>query len=98
MKKTEKRQAGDLKNIPGVGVDMERHLQNIGIYCIADLVGKDPEELYELDCLKKSFREDRCVLYVYRCAVYFAEHEQPDPEKLKWWYWKDKAYPEKDSE
>ncbi len=84
----------DLKRIPGVGVNMEQHLQNIGIRCVADLVGKNPEELYHLDCLKKGFQEDRCVLYVFRCAVYFAEHEQHEPEKLRWWYWKDKEYPE----
>lgn len=74
---------------------MSEQLQNIGIHCIADLRGKDPEELYRLDCMKKGFRDDRCVLYVFRCAVYFAEHEQHEPEKLKWWYWKDKDYPER---
>lgn len=82
----------DLKKIPGIGADMERHLQNIGIRCIADLIGKDPEDLYAMNCLKKGFQDDRCVLYVFRCAVYFAEHKQHDPEKLKWWYWKDKVY------
>ena len=86
----------DLKKIPGVGANMEQHLHNIGIRCIADLVGKDPEELYHLDCLKKGFQDDRFVLYVYRCAVYFAEHEEHEPEKLKWWYWKDKKYPGKE--
>lgn len=84
--------SSDLKKIPGIGANMEHHLQNIGIQCIADLVGKDPEELYTMDCLKKGFQDDRCVLYVFRCAVYFAEHKQYDPEKLKWWYWKDKVY------
>jgi hypothetical protein len=29
------------------------------------------------------------VLYVFRCAVYFAETPQPDAERLKWWHWKD---------
>ncbi len=86
---------GDLQRIPGIGENMERHLQNIGIFCIDDLKGKDPEELYRLDCLKKGFQDDRCVLYVFRCAVYYAENECRDPEKLKWWYWKDKEYPEK---
>ena len=85
----------DLKKIPGVGANMERHLQNIGIRCIADLKGKDPEELYRINCLKKGFEDDKCVLYVFRCAVYFAEHERHEPEKLKWWYWKDRDYPEK---
>ena len=88
----------DLKKIPGVGANMEQQQHNIGIRCIADLVGKDPEELYHLDCLKKGFQDDRCVLYVYRCAVYFAEHEEHEPEKLKWWYWKDKKYPGKNEQ
>lgn len=87
--------AGDLKKIPGVGKNMEQHLNNIGIHRIEDLRGKDPEELYAQDCIQKGFQEDRCVLYVYRCAVYFAEHEQHETEKLKWWYWKDREYPEK---
>ena len=86
----------DLRKIPGIGANMQKHLNNIGIRCIADLKGKDPEELYHLDCLKKGFVEDRCVLYVYRCAVYYAEHEEHDAEKLKWWYWKDRDYPEKE--
>ena len=73
----------------------EQHLKNIGIHRIEDLNGKDPEELYGQDCLKKGFQEDRCALYVYRCAVYYAEHEQHEEEKLNWWYWKEKEYPEK---
>ena len=53
------------------------------------------EELYHLDALKKGFVDDLCVLYVFRCAVYYyAEHEQHDPQKLKWWYWKNREYPE----
>lgn len=93
---SEKNLVNDLQKIPGVGVNMEQHLKNIGIFCIADLVGKNPEELYNMNCLKKGFQDDKCVLYVFRCAVYFAEHEQHEPEKLKWWYWKDKEYPEKE--
>ena len=83
-----------LKQIPGIGENMEQHLNNIGINSVADLVGKAPEELYNLDCIKKGFKDDLCVLYVFRCAVYYAEHTNHDPEKLKWWYWKDKEYPE----
>ena len=33
---------------------------------------------------------DRCVLYVFRCAVYFASESEHDPELLKWWNWKDR--------
>ena len=53
----------NLKKIPGIGDNMEKHLQNIGIHCIADLRGKDPEVLYEMDCLHKGFRDDRRSFY-----------------------------------
>lgn len=79
----------DLQKIPGIGTRMEQSLLNIGIRCIADLKGRDPNDLYNLDCLQKGFQEDRCALYVYRMAVYYAENDVHDPEKLKWWNWKD---------
>lgn len=81
----------DLKTIPGVGPNMERHLRGIGVACVEDLVGADPEELYERDCLAHGEAVDRCCLYVYREAVYFAETVEPDPEKLMWWTWKDRS-------
>ena len=84
--------SGDLKSIPGVGKNIEQHLRHIGIESIEDLKGQDPEDLYLRDCLYKGFQEDRCLLYVFRLAVYYAEHEAHDPEKLNWWYWKDKEY------
>lgn len=92
----EKSKSDDLMTIPGVGKNIARHLREIGIACVADLKGKDPEELYTRDCLNKGFQEDRCQLYVFRCAVYYAEHEQHETEKLKWWYWKEREYPEKE--
>lgn len=79
----------DLKNIPGIGKNMEQHLFHIGIYTIDDLIGKDPEELFVKHCFIKGYQDDRCVLYVFRLAVYYAEHDFHEPEKLKWWYWKD---------
>ena len=95
MHKTET-SVSDLRKIPGIGENMQKHLNNIGIHCIADLKGRDPKELYHRDCLYKGYQDDKCVLYVFCCAVYYAEHIDRDPKKLKWWYWKDKEYPEKD--
>lgn len=80
----------DLRKIPGIGRNMEQHLLDIGIRCIEDLIGKEPEELYLQDCKLKGTVVDRCVLYVFRLAVYYAENEAYETEKLKWWYWKDK--------
>jgi len=54
------------------------------------LKGKEPEELYFKICADQGHQVDRCVLYICRSSVYFAENKNPDPEKLKWWNWKDK--------
>ena len=82
-----------LEEIPGVGKRIAAVMEALGIRRVSDLVGRDPEELYRRECLLKGFEEDRCALYVWRTAVYYAEHADPEPEKLKWWYWKDKPYP-----
>jgi hypothetical protein len=80
-----------LTDIPGVGKSIAKDLRAIGIHRIDDLKGMDPELLYELSNLYAGTVQDRCLLYVFRCAVYFAEtlEQDVDPEKLKWWYWKD---------
>jgi predicted RecB family nuclease len=79
-----------LQVIPGVGSKLANKFFNIGIRRVSDLKGKKPEELYSQICAKHGYQVDRCVLYVCRSSVYFAETENPDPEKSKWWYWKDK--------
>ena len=79
----------DLRKIPGVGKNIEQHLIDLGFRCVADLKGQDPEEMYLRDCLMKETKLDRCLLYVYRLAVYFAANDDLDQEKLKWWNWKD---------
>jgi nucleotidyltransferase/DNA polymerase involved in DNA repair len=80
----------DLQTIPGVGKSIAEDLRNIGIHSVADLKGKNPEKLYKMSNQHEGKVRDRCLLYVYREAVYFAEHPNPDPKKLKWWNWKDK--------
>jgi len=79
----------ELKTIPGVGKSIARDLVELDILHISDLKGKDPEALYTRFCVMRGCKIDRCLLYVFRCAVYFAETPHPDPEKLKWWHWKD---------
>jgi len=82
----------DLITIPNIGIKTKQALINIGITCVEDLIGKDPEDLYLMDCLFKKRQEDKCQLYLFRMAVYYAENKEHNPEKLKWWYWKDKEY------
>jgi nucleotidyltransferase/DNA polymerase involved in DNA repair len=87
-----KKTASELEQIPGVGKSIAQDLRNIGILTIADLKGKNPQSLYEQSNRFVGVTQDRCLLYVFRCAVNFAETPNPDPEKLKWWNWKDTAH------
>jgi len=84
----------ELTIIPGVGKSIATDLWNIGITSLSDLKGKDPELLYELSNRYAGTKQDRCLLYVFKCAVYYAETpiDEHDIDKLKWWNWKDKKY------
>ncbi len=80
----------DLMRIPGVGKSIANDLIAIGINKVEDLINKDPEALYLASNKIAGCTQDRCLLYVFRCAVYFAETPErlQDVEKLKWWNWK----------
>jgi hypothetical protein len=64
---------------------------NIDIRSIDDLKGKSPQKLYEQSNKLAGMLQDRCLLYVFRCAVYYAETDENkrEAEKLLWWNWKD---------
>jgi hypothetical protein len=79
----------DLQRIPGIGLSLARDLVDLDIRRIADLRRRNPEKLYEQLCALRGMHQDRCVLYTFRCAVYFASEPNPDPERLKWWNWHD---------
>jgi nucleotidyltransferase/DNA polymerase involved in DNA repair len=85
-----KRKSSDLQIIPGIGKSIEKNLNDIGIFSITDLCNKDAEKLFDMSNRKVNKIQDRCLLYVFRCAVYFANTKNPETEKLKWWNWKDK--------
>jgi hypothetical protein len=80
----------ELTEIPYVGESIAEDFRRIGVTKISDLEGKNPEELYSQICATQGYQIDRCVLYVCRSAVYFAENKNLDPEKVKWWNWKDR--------
>jgi hypothetical protein len=75
--------------IPGVGKIIAQDLYNIGLRSIEDLKDADPEDLYEKICHFQGCLVDRCMLYVCRCAVYYASESHHDAYWLKWWNWKD---------
>jgi hypothetical protein len=78
-----------LQVIPGIGPSLAKDLFSLGITRVAQLKRKNPERLYQQLEKQAGTHVDRCVLYVFRCAVYYAETDKPDAQLLKWWNWKD---------
>jgi hypothetical protein len=83
-----------LQSIPGIGKACSFDLWNIGIRNISDLANQNPAVLYAKLNLYSGVKHDICMLYTFRCAVYFATEDDHEKEKLNWWYWKDKYYSE----
>ena len=81
--------SGPLECVPGVGRSITWDLIDLGIQLIEDLRDADPETLYRRLGILRGQPQDRCLLYVFRCAVYFATTPDPDPDLLKWWNWSD---------
>lgn len=82
-----------LQVIPGIGPSLAADLRLLGIRTVADLKGRDPERLYRRLERLSGGPQDRCVLYTFRCAVYFAETRRPTPRLLRWWNWTDERMP-----
>jgi len=80
-----------LQDIPGIGPTLARHLREIGFNDPSELRNQDAERMYAQMCEQHGRSVDRCVLYAFRCAVYYASNDEHDPELLKWWHWKDRA-------
>ncbi|MFQ8704990.1 MAG: helix-hairpin-helix domain-containing protein [Thomasclavelia sp.] len=79
----------ELIKIPYVGRATEASLKLIGYNTLESLKGADPELMYKKESVIRKKSIDRCQLYMYRMIVYYANTPNPDPDKLKWWYWKD---------
>jgi hypothetical protein len=81
----------ELMRLPAVGRSIAADLRSLGVRSIRDLARRDPERLYARLCGLTGERQDPCVLYSFRCAVYAASEPVPDPELLKWWNWKNRT-------
>lgn len=79
-----------LQEIPGIGPSIARDLRSLGIERVSDLRGRNPERLYDESNRLRGVVQDRCLLYVFRCAVYYASESKPKPRLLKWWNWSDR--------
>ena len=88
--KTKQQAMESFQQIPGVGNKIAEDFWNIGLRQTEYLKGADPQYLYGKLCKYQHTKVDICMLYVLRCAIYYASEENPDPQLLKWWLWKDR--------
>lgn len=86
---TPKSALADLQRIPGIGPSIAQDLYDLGIRRVSALRNRNPQQLYDKLIKLRGVHQDRCVLYTFRCAVYFATETNHDHELLKWWNWQD---------
>lgn len=77
--------------IPGVGKNTAEDFWDMGYRSVAELRDRYPETMYQHLNRLRGVHTDRCMLYVFRCAVYYASQKEHDPELLKWWNWKERT-------
>jgi Nucleotidyltransferase/DNA polymerase involved in DNA repair len=80
----------DLLEIPGIGKKMKKYLIKLGINEANDLKKSNPEKLYEEYKKLDGVCIDKCVLYIFRSAIYYANNQNISKEQIKWWDFKDK--------
>jgi hypothetical protein len=83
----------ELQRMPNVGPSIAIDLWDLGIREQADLKRRDPQQMFEQLRDMRGGTMDRCMLYVFRAAVYYAKTPaaKQDPERIAWWKWSDKA-------
>ena len=77
------------QTIPSIGKACSLDLWNMGFRNIDELKGQDPSLLYDKLNKLSGVTHDICMLYTFRCAVYYVTEKDHVKEKLNWWYWKD---------
>lgn len=80
----------ELRTLPGVGPSIAADLRSLGVHSVRALARRNPTRLYDALCEQTGVRQDPCVLYTFRCAIYAARTPRPDPRLMQWWRWKDR--------
>lgn len=91
MTNSKAKQLKELQTITGVGKTVAQDIWNLGFHSIEDLKGQNAEKLYIDHNDYRGEVQDICMLYTFRCAIYYANTlgGLQDSEKLKWWNWMD---------
>jgi hypothetical protein len=81
MSESERGTIARLREIPNVGPAMAADLLKLGVRCLEDAAGRDPDEMYHELCALDARRHDPCVRDVFAAVVSFAEGGPARP----WW-------------
>lgn len=82
----------EFQTLPGVGPSIAADFRLLGVKSLKDLARRDPERLYARLCDLTNSKQDPCVLYVFRCAVYASRTALPDHQLLEWPAWMTKKF------
>ncbi len=81
MKNPNRETVSQLEELPNIGKTMAQTLGLIGINHPQELIGKDPNKLYNELCRKTNKKHDPCVIDIFLSVVDFMEGGAPAP----WW-------------
>lgn len=76
-----------ITDLVSVGPSVAGDLARIGITRVEQLVGQNPQELYERICIRDHVIHNICLLDVLHAAVAQAEDPDLPAHKCQWWYW-----------
>ena len=79
--KVDRNRLTKLTDLPNIGKAGAGDLKLLGIEEPAQLVGRDPFEMYDTLCMKTGVRHDPCVLDVFISVTRFMAGEEP----RAWW-------------
>jgi len=72
-----------LTDLPNIGKACAEDLRLLGIHETAQLIGKDPYQLFEDLCQKTGVKIDPCMLDTFISITRFMNGEAPQP----WWHY-----------
>lgn len=76
-------QATRLEDIPNIGASIASDLRALGITSPAQLIGRDPYELYRISNEHRGVRQDPCLADTFIAAVRFMQGAPRTP----WWHY-----------
>jgi len=81
--KVRRSQLEALTDLPNIGPAMARDLSLLGIDRPEQLIGQNPQTIYDRLCELTGKRQDPCVLDVFVSVTRFMDGEEPKP----WWFY-----------